>query len=351
MSAAVRVEQCLCACVRALWALIEALRADDERLAREQAVHAVDAIAAARGADNYLLLHEVGGVLHLSGRRLPLGVDVFLPAFELVRMLRDNAVGEVLFEAAVDAAGLLRWARDWVDGRVAPGVAQGAGIQVGERGAGPPPPGDAAAAGPGDSQLREVFLQHHLIAVLTRASALPPHLGKVALAAVIGHLLACDRGLEPLTLLRQDEALLGRSLAVAVLAVAIGRAYDWPEERLAWLGGAALLHDIGVLVDPTAPDRAGFAWLLERGGEPFWLQSAVVARRWREDHGATFADFDAESSLAAAIVRAAVAAEGLLGAGGGGLEQGMLAASAARHFPAELARTACAVVREMVPAV
>ena len=69
------------------------------------------AIRRARGDDSYLLIHEVGGALHVSGRMLRIGVDVFAAANGLARVLRDHGLGEVLFDETVDREALVGWAR------------------------------------------------------------------------------------------------------------------------------------------------------------------------------------------------------------------------------------------------
>jgi len=293
-------------CVETLWALIGAARAGDESSVRQTAAAAVAALHAARGDESHLLLHEVDGVIHANGRRLQLGVDVFAAAKGINTLLRSTRGGEVRFDASVDAETIAAWARC-----CAAGPAPAADADAGRH--------DPVASGsrrtrptiPSDTHLRAVFLQHQLIASLTATGPVPPMLAKVVVQAVVDRLLALPAGLEPLTLLQADEERLRRSLYVAVLTVVFARVAGWPEERLADLGGAALLHDIGGMLDARRPAPAGFVWLLERGIDEFWLRSAIVARTWREDPGASVAEIAAGGAAVAALVRMAVEAEQL----------------------------------------
>jgi len=100
-----------------------------------------------------------------------------------------------------------------------------------------------------------------------------------------------------------------------VLAVVLARVAGWPDDRLTDLGAAALLHDLGSLLDEARPGPAAFAWLLERGATDLWLRCALVSRHWR--------DCDADAGVvggsglgAAVLVRLAVEVERELGGGG-----------------------------------
>ncbi|MCA8978348.1 MAG: hypothetical protein KDC98_26705 [Planctomycetes bacterium] len=340
------------ACVRALWTLVEVLRDGSEAQVEAALARALEAVNVARGRDNYLLLHEVDGALHLSGRRMPIGVDMFLPAQGLVSLLREHDIGEVLFDQSVDHEAIRQWARGW--GNAAPAAAvdpasHGADAVVA---ADPPvrPQTAASGAAGADSQLRSTFLQHQLIAAFTSGCVIPPHIGKVTLAAVVDRLLMLDGGTEPLTLLHRGESLLQRSLHVAVFGVVFARALGWPEGQLADFGSAALLHDIGCVIDPARPAIAAFRWLLERGRDRFWLQAALVARTWRDDHGSRFADLGPESNMAAAIVRVATEVERAVAAGStiDGIAGELAAAGERGAFPREMAGIAAATVGQML---
>lgn len=156
-----------------------------------------------------------------------------------------------------------------------------------------------------DSALRSVFLQHSLLAELPRLPGLTPTATKVVVQAVVERLLAVPGGLEPLMLLQRDGELLRRSTRVAVLSVLLARVGGWPSDRLADLGAAALLHDLGRVLDDARPAVSAFLWLLERGVDDFWLRCALVARHWTGD------DLEPEVGAAGAVgavalVRAAV---------------------------------------------
>lgn len=331
-------------CVSALWTLIGSLREPTDEHVDAALSAALDAIHTARGDDNYLLLHEVGGALHVSGRMLRIGVDVFAAANGLATLFRDQGVGEVLFDEDADREALEAWARSQAGNVRDPAHADLAyvGIHTSRRvvdEAMVPLRRSAPVEEPPDSRLRSTFLQHHLIAAFGSSSSVPPHLARVVIGAVVDRMLGLASGMEPLTLLQRDPALLHRSLHVAVLAVVFARVLGWPEARLADLGGAALLHDVGRALDAAHPGPAGFGWLLERGGEEFWLRSAIVARSWRFEHGQQLSDLGSDGSLLAAIVRLAVTvAEHQLAADAPSqeIQQVLHAASERGEFPREL---------------
>ena len=152
-----------------------------------------------------------------------------------------------------------------------------------------------------DSALRSVFLQHSLLAELPRLPGLTPIAAKVVVQAVVERLLAVPGGLEPLMLLQRDGELLRRSTRIAVLSVLLARVGGWPADRLADLGAAALLHDLGRVLDDARPGASAFLWLLERGVDDFWLRCALVARHWPGD------DLEPEVGAAGAIGAGAVA--------------------------------------------
>ncbi|MCA8952204.1 MAG: hypothetical protein KDE27_22025 [Planctomycetes bacterium] len=335
-------------CVTALWTLIGSLRADDEAGVGPAAAEALAAIGAARGDDAYLLLHEVDGALHVNGHMLPMSIDSFAAASALTALFRERGVGEVLFDDSVDATALLDWARAQADGsldEVFAGVA--GGIQtvrrevLADEAAVRLLRGDAAEEAP-DSRLRSMFLQHHLILAFGTSTWVPPHQAKLAIGAVVDRMLGVEGGMEPLMLLQRDAELLYRSLHVAVLSVVFARAFGWPEDGLADLGSAALLHDIGHVLDPEAPGSAALLWLLDRGADDFWLRSAVVARSWRRDHGRRLADLGPDDSFVAAIVRLAAAVERLTGSAPAvdEVERGLRSASDNGVLPIEMVEAA-----------
>lgn len=307
-------------CIAALWALMGAVR-DRAGTHVDAAVEAaLQALAEARGGDHHVLVHVQEGAVHVNGRQLQLGVDVFVAAQGIAALLRSRGVGEILFDASVDHEGLEAWARCWaVDGnglgdpetelarRGARGIHACRHSSDGE----PLLPLRRSSARPDapDSHLRSVFLQHQLIAAIPASSLVPPTVAKVVVGAVVDRLLGVTGGLDPLMLLQRDPALLQRSLHTAVLAVVLSRVAGWPDHSLTDLGAAALLHDLGGLMDPAAPERAAFVWLLEHGRDDFWLRSAIVARTWREDHGGELGEVSTGNGAAAALVRLAVEVE------------------------------------------
>ena len=137
-----------------------------------------------------------------------------------------------------------------------------------------------------DGSLRAVFVQHRLIDGLPALPGIDPTLAKAIVAAIVDRMLAVPGGLEPLMLLQRDAAVLQRATVVAVLAVVLARRIGWPDDQLADLGAAALLHDLGAVLAPGRPAAAAFGWLLERPADDFWLRCALVARSWRDDLGA-----------------------------------------------------------------
>ncbi|MCR9245359.1 MAG: hypothetical protein NXI31_10025 [bacterium] len=322
-------------CVTALWALIGSLRPPRRADAEEILEEALRALHAARGSESFILLHEIGSALHVNGRMLPMSVDVFAAAKGIATLLREQRVGEVMFDATVDGPALAAWAEAMASSAPESGskpagsaaavsvnsgfgelsdssagitvslrddVTVGLSLAAGERADDAP-----------DSRLRSMFLQHHLIVAFGTSSWVPPHQAKVAIAAVVDRMLGLPGGMEPLMVLQREPELLYRSLHVAVLVVVMGRVVGFPEERLADLGAAALLHDIGQALDAEDPVRAGLVWLIERGGDDFWLNSAIVAGSWRREHGCSLAELGPGDSLQAALVRLAAAIERLTG--------------------------------------
>lgn len=157
-----------------------------------------------------------------------------------------------------------------------------------------------------DSRLRSVFLLHQLIAGLPRIPGVSPPTGKFVVEQIVERLLGVPDGLEPLMLLQRDAALLSRSTVTAVIAVVLARAGGWPEDSLSDLGAAALLSELGSVLDDSAPGVAGFTWLLEQGSADFWLRAAMIARLARDP----CADGEVMPG-AVAVVRTAIALTGL----------------------------------------
>lgn len=277
--------------VVSLWSLLEACRAgsdaEQQQAARNAEVAVRDRSSFEKGrADSRLTLELVDSLLIVDGFPAVSGVDTFAATHGLLGFLRDASIACVAFSTNVEADSLLIWAKhvfavtvpdEWPDG-----------IEVQLRCAvdspdvmAPQPRSKPVIESP-DSQLRSVFLQHRLIAGLPAIAGVDAMTAKLAIQGVVDRLLRIDGGLEPLMLLQQDEDLLRRSTAVSVLAVVFARRAGWPVEQLADLGAAALLHDLGSILNPSSPGRAAFGWLLERGNEDFWLRSALIARRWRD---------------------------------------------------------------------
>lgn len=267
-------------CVAALWALVEAARGGSGEQRQAAAAHALAALCAVRGEQGFTIVHEAAGAIHVDGRLVSLGVDVFTAANGLVRLMQARGIGEILFERGVDVAALLAWA----DAFAADARSEAAAIQVGRRGPQSEPPlqlgRQRATPEAGDSRLRAVFLENQLMAAVEDAPV-PPTESRGIVHEVVEHLLATAGGLEPLTLLHKSPGHLRLSLQVAVIAAKMARVCGWPESRLGELAGVALLHDVGALVDPTLPASAGFHWLIERGTSDFWLRCAVVGSAWR----------------------------------------------------------------------
>ncbi|MBL8729998.1 MAG: hypothetical protein JNM25_16355 [Planctomycetes bacterium] len=302
-------------CVTTLWSLLSACRADDAAAVTAAAAEARVALDAAGGQLRALHLAESGGVLHANGMPLPMDVGVFGAAQGLATMLRDLQLDYICFDAGVEVDELLAWA---------------ARCAAAQRCGRPPAQRESAPLGPGvhdgarriadepsravrrrqhgladtDSRLRSVFLQFHLMHDLAQAGPIPPSVAKVVVQAVVDRLLVVPGGLEPLVLLQRDPVLLRRSTEIAVLAVLFARVAGWPDDRLADLGGAALLCELGSALDATRPGPAGFGWLLQRGTDDFWLRCALVARWWRDDQVVGGRDGMA-GAVGAALVRLA----------------------------------------------
>lgn len=331
------------ACVVTLWALIAACRNGEAAERSAAAEAAAAAVQTHLGLYGSLCLPVVAAVLAVDTAGF--GVDGVAAAHGLAATWRAAGVAEVQPLPGVAADDLLGWALAMVDaGSGRPVVLRGlpfVRVVLVERPAdleGPPHTlarGQAAGAG---SALRSFYVQHRLINGLPTLPGVAPATAKAVVQMVVDRLLAVPGGLEPLTLLQQDGGLLQSGIRVAVLAVLTARAAGWPDETLADVGVAGLLHDVGALLDEADPGPAAFSWLLERGAGDLWLRCALVARRWRFDHGAL--DEVGNSGLAvAALVRVAASIEAELRAANGGsvdLAARLDALALAGAFPAEL---------------
>tara|TARA_R110002072_G_scaffold241027_8_gene399701 strand:+ start:56184 stop:57182 length:999 start_codon:yes stop_codon:yes gene_type:complete len=303
--------------VVSLWSLLEACRAGSPKEQQQAALGAEESVTDHGREEGRLTLQVTDSLLVIDGFSAVSGADTFAATHGLLRFLRDAAIARVEFSADVRALDLAEWAKHVV--RVTTPEVWPAGIEVQLRceSSSPDVMAPQARQKPGvessDSQLRSVFLQHRLIAGLPAIVGVDATTAKLVIQGVVDRLLQVDGGLEPLMLLQQDEDLLRRSTAVAVLAVVFARRAGWPVEQLADLGAAALLHDLGVILDAASPGRAAFGWLLDRGNEDFWLRSALIARRWRDG---LVASTDSAGPLAViTIVRLAAVAYGQGGAG------------------------------------
>lgn len=288
--------------ITALWALLGTCRGGDGDEAERAAAAAGAALAEAHGP---LRLHLVDGALWVDGAPLHLGIDLFTAAQGLAATLRAAGVAEVVFAPEAPPAALLAWASALAAGSPAtgagcPGVhtvpcatGDGGPVATGQRRGQP--------GGGRDAHLRAVFLQHRLIAGVASIPGLRPDAATLVVQRVVDRLLGVPGGLEPLVRLQQDERLLRRGITVAVLAVTFARRAGWPDERLADLGAAALLRDLGQILDPARPGPAAFQWLLQRGADDFWVRCALVARRAAPGSG------DEPGAVAVARLAAAVA--------------------------------------------
>lgn len=330
-------------CIVALWSLLSVSHGGQEAERLAVAAEAVQALAEHVAAYGELRLAVVAGVLATDV--VDFGAEAVAAAHGLAATWRAAAVAEVRPHRDVTAGQLAAWARSMVLAASAPGVRAtlkalpGVDVVLLERAddGGEPTRRLLRADQPqgADSALRSVYVQHRLITGLPTLPGVAPATAKAVVQMVVERLLALPGGLEPLMLLQQDGALLQTGIRVAVLTVLTARAAGWPDERLADLGAAALLHDLGTIVDEQRPGPASFAWLLEHGTDDLWLGCALVARTWRSDHGAL--DEVGQSGLAAAaLVRLAATIESELRHHGRVHAPRIEAAARAGSFPMEL---------------
>lgn len=337
------------ALVAALWVLVGTSAGADADRVRAAAATASAALGRACREESHVLLHERDGALFVNGRRLRLCVEVFTAIHGITELLRSHDASELLFDASVDAAGLIAWARCWAtvapagqDPEAALRRAGAHGVHASSRAAGPEQQAGGRAMPVGDggsSRLRSVFLQHRLLALLDPRSPVEPAQANQVVQVIVERLLAEPGGMEPLMLLQRDERLLSRSLTAAVLAVVLARAAGWHDCAAADLGAAALFAEVGEVLDRRQPAASASAWLLERGEGQFWQLGAAVARRWRTDRTASMAEIEGIEAGIALFVRLAAAVGASVAQGDRDVERirGELAAAARRGcFPHEL---------------
>jgi len=285
------------------------------------AAAAEQALLSALAGENHFVLQERGGALFANGVRLRLDVEGFAAAEGLGALLRRCGIGELLLTPAARAADLLAWAR-CCNGSFAPDQDPQArllqsgsdGVYAAGRAVPEVEPAAAAAAANSSSQLRSVFLQNQLMAAFAPSLPVPRRIAQSVLQAVAEALLGEAEGLQQLQHLQRDPPRLAAGVHAAVLSALLARAVGCDDPLVVSIAAAALLHDIGRLVDggQPSPAVAGCRWLLANGGESeFWLRCALVARTHGEAAGSSLARAT-EVGLAAMIVRIAARADQLL---------------------------------------
>lgn len=330
-------------CLVALWSLLSVSHGGEETERLAVAADAVRVLGEHVAVYGEVRLAVVAGVLATDVADF--GAEAVAAAHGLAATFRAAAVAEVRPRRDVTPAQLAAWAVGMVQAATSPSVRTslpslpGVAVVLLERADDPAEPlrrlQRAAEPRGADSALRSVYVQHRLITGLPTLPGVAPATAKAVVQMVVERLLALPGGLEPLMLLQQDGALLQTGIRVAVLAVLTARAAGWPDERLAEIGAAALLHDLGCILDELRPGPASFAWLLERGTDDLWLRCALVARTWRQEHGAL--DEVGHGGLAAAaLVRLAATIEAELRRDGRVLVGRIEDAARAGAFPAEL---------------
>jgi hypothetical protein len=298
--------------IAALWALTGALAADEEGQPSGCCAAALAAITTALGSDQFVLLHEQEGALHVNGRQLRLHMGVFPAAHGLAQLFRQAGIRELLLEPGMDAAELLERLRPLVASKMAPAMGmrplRGAVAAVAADSPAALAAGRATRSAVATG-LPSMFLQHQLMAAIPRDWLLPPHACKLVLQAVVERLLQSRAGLEALELLQRDPQRLAAGLRVASLCVVFLRVAGWPAQQLAELGVAALLADLPA-PEGAAGDPAGaFLWLLGRGQDDLWLRSALVAQAWQEVAADSLHELGLGCDGIAAFVRFAAAVD------------------------------------------
>lgn len=307
--------------VHLLWSLLEACRAGSEHEQRQAADACATELAVAERASAGLHVERIDAQLVVDGCAAASGADAFAANHGLLAFLREAGVTGVWLAHLTEASALLVWARQVVRAAL-PDPGKGGASTVDRGAAGGIVTRTQRSSGPADllpqesvvhsrspepeSRLRSLYLQHRLLGGLPEMAGVDPATQKLVIQAVVDRLLQLPSGLEPLMLLQQDDALLQRSTAVAVLTVLFARRSGWPDDQLADLGAAGLLHDLGTVLDAENPSLSAFHWLLSRGDEDFWLRSALVARRFGQRTRAT--EDPAGPLAAVALVRLAAAA-------------------------------------------
>src|SRR5690606_28469046 len=228
--------------VVSLWSLLEACRVGSD-VEQQQAKRAAQRSVCEQGsADGNLTLELIDAQLTVDGLSAVSVMDTFAAAQGVQAFFEAAAIARVQVAVDVAADALLDWARlvaatcepqAWPEGievqrRCAVGAADVMAPQRRSRPSSEEP----------DSRLRSVFLQHRLIPGLPSIAGVSAATAKLVIQGVVDRLLQVPGGLEPLMLLQQDEALLRRSTAVAVLSVVFARRVGWPVEKLADLGAA-----------------------------------------------------------------------------------------------------------------
>ena len=338
-------------CLVALWSLLSVSHGGEETERLAVAEDAVRVLAEHVAVYGEVRLAVVAGVLATDVADF--GAEAVAAAHGLAATWRAAAVAEVRPRRDVTPAQLAAWAVGMVQATTSPAARSslpslpGVAVVLLERADDTVEPSRrlprAVEPPGGDSALRSVYVQHRLITGLPTLPGIAPATSKAVVQMVVERLLAMPRGLEPLMLLQQDGALLQTGIRVAVLAVLTARAAGWPDERLADLGAAALLHDLGSILDELRPGPASFAWLLEHGTDDLWLGCALVARTWRSDHG-ELDEVGHGGLAAAALVRLAATIEAELRRDGRVREDRIADAARAGAFPAELVAVVPAAV-------
>jgi hypothetical protein len=330
-------------CLVALWSLLSVSHGGEETERLAVAADAVRVLGEHVAVFGEVRLAVVAGVLATDVADF--GTGAVAAAHGLAATWRAAAVAEVRPKRDVTPAQLAAWAVAMVQAATSPSVRAslpglpGVAVVLLELADDPVEPlrrlQRASEPRGVDSALRSVYVQHRLITGLPTLPGVAPATAKAVVQMVVERLLSLPGGLEPLMLLQQNGALLQTGIRVAVLTVLTARAAGWPDERLAALGAAALLHDLGSILDELRPGPSSFAWLLEHGTDDLWLGCALVARTWRQDHGAL--DEAGRGGLAAAaLVRLAATIEAELRRDGRVCQDRIEAAARAGAFPAEL---------------
>lgn len=257
----------------ALWELVVACRAGEPHAtaAAERAALAFRATSAP-----WSRFAVVDGELLVDGDAVAASVATYATIRGLVGFLQEARMAAVSVASDVSTAALRDFVRQAVDGDRSVPMLLPAGIEVafGQR----PVAAPAHATVPAQSStLRATFVQHHLVRMLPVLPGVEPEVARLVVGATVDRLLAAEGGLECLLLLQEEDELLQSSIAVAVFTVLFARAAGWPEDVLADLGAAGLLHRIGDAAPLKSSSTSAFRWLAERGADDLWLRCALAA--------------------------------------------------------------------------